>query len=419
MKKTLFVLSVIFCILLLFMVVVDRVVGKYLEPRIENLLTDLFGMTVTIEDLRVNPFLGLVTASRITFMNQPEFADKPHLDGRGLIFDINLLALRHHQVKIRRILFDRLFYFIDRIATPEGPDNNVSVWVDHIREKTRGTDSAEKDKTPPSEPWLVKIGKIEINDGVFMFIDRSKESPNKKFFFQDIRGYLSGFKWPTADPAYLSQEVKLRGKFGYQYPAPFWIQGYANFSSRHVSFDLNGEVKGGRVVEHRAIWEGLPVQLVDGTFDLKSHTLCLERELDSQNELIIKSIKLKAGPQATDKIWGYPLKGWIAFLQDQQTLRLEIPIRGDIGDPKFKFYHAVRKSFQDGLKQKTQSGFRFLSNGAGMIVGGTQKLAVQTPQLVLDTPGKIVSGLGKMTSRGKTQGEDNVEDNVNVNEEEA
>ncbi len=396
MKKILVGAACLFSLFLLLIVTVDRLVGMVLEPRLETTLTELFGMSVSIQNLRVNPFAGLVRASRLTFMNQPEFADKPHLDVEGLRFDIDLRALKDHQVKIKKIYLNKPFYFIDRVTTPEGPRNNIKAWLLHMKQK-RHKAGGEASPKAPSKPWKVQIGKIQLNEGTFIYHDRSKEGKEKKLVFQRLKGYLSEFAWPTGDPSYLSQGVRVKGRFGETYPAPFWIDGFANFATRRVGFDLNGEIRHGRVNEHRGLWEGLPVEIVDGEFDLKSHTVCFDRKLDSDNELILEALKLKAGSGATDKIWGYPLKGWIAFLQDQQTVRLEIRLRGDIADPKFKLYHAFQQSFQDGLKKKSQSGLRLLTNGAGKLVEGTQKLAAQTPQLVLETPTKIVDGLGKIT----------------------
>ncbi len=409
MKKVLFVLSCLFSLFLVFMVTVDRLVGMYLDPRLETTLTELFGMSVSIQDLRVNPFSGFVRASRLTFMNQPEFADKPHLDVEGLHFDIDLLALREHQVKIKKIYLQKPFYFIDRVVTPEGPRNNVKTWFLHIKQRVHKAKPKEGTKQEPSSPWKVQIGRIQINDGTFIYHDRSGKGTERKLVFKNFKGYLSKFEWPTADPSYLSQGVRVKGHFGESYSAPFWIDGFANFATRRVGFDLNGEIRRGRVIEHRGLWEGLPVEIVDGEFDLKSHTVCFDRELESDNELVLDGLKLKAGSGAADKIWGYPLKGWIAFLQDQQTVRLEIRLRGDIADPKFKLYHAFQQSFQDGLKKKSQSGFRLLTSGAGKLVEGTQKIATQTPQLVLDTPGKIVGGLGKMTAMTKSSNEEKSE----------
>ena len=243
MKKFLFVLACLFSLFLVFMVTVDRLVGMYLEPRLETRLTELFGMSVSIQGLRVNPFAGIVRASRLTFMNQPEFADKPHLDVEGLHFDIDLLALKQHQVKIRRIYLNKPFYFIDRTLTPEGPRNNVTTWFLNIKQKVHKAKPKELSKQEPSAPWKVQIGRIQLNNGTFIYHDRIKEGSEKKFVFKNIKGYLSKFEWPTSDPSYLSQGVRVKGHFGESYSAPFWIDGFANFATRHVGFDLNGEIR--------------------------------------------------------------------------------------------------------------------------------------------------------------------------------
>jgi len=124
-----------FLILLLFAIFYvfasDQLIGMIVDPRLEKTLTNLFDMPVTIRGLRIRPFLGRVQASGITFMNQPQFAARPHFDAQTIHFDIDFLALRNKEVKIGTVTLDQLVYFIDRIATDEGPRNNVKTWYRH------------------------------------------------------------------------------------------------------------------------------------------------------------------------------------------------------------------------------------------------------------------------------------------------
>ena len=396
----------IFCLaVLLLFFAAERLVGIFAEPRLEKLLTGLFDMPVQIEGLRVNFLSGRVRASRLTFINQPAFASGPHLDVQGLKFDIDWWALKSQRVRIGTLFLNQPFYFIDRILTPEGPRNNVRTWVRHIKELYRKHKAAAtKPNASGASGWKVDIHRIQIRDGIFIFHDHSAANGSeKKFVFKQLDGYLAGFKWPTSDPSFLSQEVKMRGTFGENDSAPFRIEGFGNFATSRISFDLKGEIREGEVVGHRNLWEGLPIEILGGKYQLRSHVVCLERELDSYNELILKSMKVKAGNGATDKIWGYPLKAWIGFLQERETVRLKIPLRGDIADPQFKFYYAFRKRFQDALKHRTLSGIHLLTHGAEKLVIQTQKLAVQTPQAVLETPTKLVDSLEKLASKGKDQ----------------
>lgn len=115
-------------IFVFFVFTLPRAVGLYLEPKLEKNLTELFGMKVTLEHLHGQPFSGHVWAERITFWNQPQFSNRPHLDIRGIEFDIDYWALRDKRVIIRNAVFNHPFYLLERIATPEGTKNNIVTW---------------------------------------------------------------------------------------------------------------------------------------------------------------------------------------------------------------------------------------------------------------------------------------------------
>ncbi len=380
-----------FLVLLFVIITHDRFLGVILAPRLEKKLTRLFGMRVEIHNLRAS-LLGRVKAGRVVFWNQPEFVPGPHLDVEGLDFDIDIPALFQKSVKIREIRLNRPFYLIDRIPTPEGPRNNVITWYHHM--KSLQEEGPDESSELPGREWRVAIGKISLRDGAFTFQDRSSKEAEKKFVFQKLDGALANFEWPTPDPSYLSQTVTVHGTFGEHYPAPFEITGRANFATGDVSFDLTGLIREGLLVEHKRLWEGSSIQILDGTFELRSRTICLRDQLQSHNDLILKSPRVAPGPSAVDKVWGLPMAGAMGFLQNQKTIYLKVPVRGDISDPQFEFHQAFRNAFQQALARRTKAGI-------SLIADGTAKLAAQTRTVVQKTPTTLADGFGKITSMVK------------------
>lgn len=383
-----------FLVLLFVFLTHDRLVGMVLAPRVEKKLTWLFGMPVTLKDLRVG-ILGHVSAGRVIFRNQEEFAPGPHLDVESLHFNIDLPGLLQKRVDIGEIQLNRPYYFIDRILTPEGPRNNVITWWRNIKGIK---EAASKHRGPSTDGrrWSVRISKIRLKNGTFIFHDRSSREGEKKFVFQKLDGYLGDFEWPTPDPSYLSQSVKVRGTFGEHYPAPLIIEGKANFATGKVSFDLIGKIDEGLLVEHKRLWEGSSIQILDGTFELRSRTICLRKELQSYNDLTLKSPRVATGPSATDKVFGLPSAAALAFLQNQKTIRLKVQVHGNISDPQFGFHHAFRAAFQQSLARRMKSGI-------SLITDGTAKLAAQTGTVVRKTPGTLAEGFGKITSMVKNK----------------
>lgn len=388
MKKFFWIL---FLLTLFLFLTHDRLLGMAFERRLEETLSHVFGMRVSMEGLRIRLLPSKVSVSRLTFDNQPEFAPLPHLDARGLSFDIDFLALRQKEVAIRRVRLREPFYLIDRIQTNEGPRNNVVTWWRHIKSKKKKT---TQDTAPPGRKWHVSIGSIELEDATFIFQDRSSEAAEKRFVFERLYGYLGNFVWPSPNPSLLSQEIKLRGMIGEHYPAPFQIEGRANFATSKVSFNLLGRIEEGLLVEYKRFWDGLSIQIMDGTFELTSRTICLRKELQSYNDLILKSPKVVAGSSATDKFFGLPMTAAIGFLQNQEKIHLHVQVRGNISDPEFGFQQAFRAAFQEALVQKTRSG-------VALITQGTSKLATQTAQVVQGTPLRLASSLGKMVRKAE------------------
>ena len=387
-----------FLLLFLFLILaLDRLIGFALESKLEKTLTDLFGMPVTIEGLRADPVSGRVSARRVTFMNQPEFLPGPHLDVKGIRFCIDFRGLLFDKrVDIKMIDLEQPFYFIDRIATPEGPTNNVITWYHHIKDSPEedepDTSAAAPDSKPAEKHWRVILRRINIHQGTFVFQDRSSEESEKKYVFEKLDGYLAGFEWPSPNISLLSQEVKVYGTFGQFYPAPIEVHGRANFATSQVSFDLEGNIKEGLLLEHRRFWEGSSIRILDGRFQLKSRTLCIKRELQSHNELVLKSLKVAPGPSATDKIWGLPVAGAIGFLENEKVINLKVNVHGDITDPQFEFHRAFRAAFQDSLASRTK-------NGIGLLTAAPTKLAVQTKDIVQETPARLVNGLEKIVKK--------------------
>lgn len=368
----------------------DRVVGTVVAPFLEYRLSDLFGMPVSIRGLSLNLLQNHVQASRLTFHNQAQFSNRPHFDIRGLACDINFKALRDKRIEIETLHLDHPYYLIERVPSQEGPRNNVTTWFHHIRQKVK-----KKGPSPEGEKWQIHIQKIALHEATFVFHDTSA-GQEKKLVFSPFEGYVAQFVWPTASPTTLTQKVFLKGQFGEKVKAPFWIRGDANFATSQVSFRLDGEIQDGDVLEQKSFWEGLPVQVTEGRFDLKLRTFCIRKKLLSHARLTLKSVKVVPGPSAVDKIWGLPIATLMTFLQEHRRLSLNIRVHGDISDPKFEFMQAFRRAFQESLQHRTQKALNLL-------VEAPVKLARQTGAVVVENlAGKLMKEPEPTTGMNET-----------------
>ncbi|MEI7750519.1 MAG: hypothetical protein WCJ71_00380, partial [Candidatus Omnitrophota bacterium] len=122
---------------------------------------------------------------------------------------------------------------------------------------------------------------------------------------------------------------------------------------------------------------GILGEVQSGTFDLKSHMLCVEGDLRSEHLLTLKAMTF-AAPSAAQKLLKYPFDGMRMLLEDQKAVELNIKVDGDIEDPKFRFYSAFSKALQKALISKAKAG-----------IVGTVKIAA-------NTPGQVTQGLSKL-----------------------
>ena len=375
MKKKLF----LFLILLITALAwnFDRLLGLAVKPVLEGKLTSLFGMPVEFGSLAVNPFTGRVGASEVRFMNQEAFSPGPHLDIEEMEFDIDFLRFRRHHVLIPHLRLKKFLYFIESIPYGKGDSiSNVGTWVRHIKKKPGGGSD--------SEDWKVTIPEILIEDGAFVF---KKAGPKKKkFIFRNLNGFLKGFEWPTAEPAYLAQEVLLDGTFGEE-EAPMRLRGKANFATSRVSFDVEGEIENGAVEKHPFVWQGLPIKVTGGGFFLKTKMVCVTRQLEVDSVLTLKSLQFVPKQNPSALIWGLPLMGSMGFLQSEKTIRLEVPVKGDIADPQFGFAGAFQKAFQESLKRYTNAGVDLL-----------RAVPVKTGEIVVAAPTRMIGEIEKISS---------------------
>jgi hypothetical protein len=387
--------GLIILIFVLLIAAFPRLLGLGLTPYLEKLLTEMFGMRVRIERLRVNPLSGECRTRRIVFENQREFSPNPHFD-TGLDFRIRFPALLDKKVVIDRIDLRRPRYLIECVQTSSGSINNVSLWVRHIKAwDSEGEEGIPGGESPPTS-WTVSIEKIMIHDGVFRYEERGGKE-NLRLVFGKLEGGLEHFAWRTPDPAKLYQDVSLRGVFGEKFPAPFVISGKANFATSTVSFDLRGRVARGNAVEYAQLWEGLPINIAAGDYALDIHAVCRRDDLDAISSLQLKNLRLMPRPSVEGMLWGLPVMTGAAFLQNEKTVALNLPVRGNISSPEFRFNRAFREAFQDALARYTREGVKFLTQSPLAIAQKTVSAAHGTLGGIGKVSSMVVQGAVQMT----------------------
>lgn len=363
-----------------------------IRPALELKLGSLFNMRVTMDSLEMNWSRGELIAHNLRFHNQAGFIPRPHLFVAELRARPEWRKLLKKRIHIQEINLYRPVYVIERKIGGESVMNNVTTWWHWIKaHRHSGEDDDGFSLLSKDLRWNLFIERINIAEGEFLYHQYGGNAPERKYYFRGIQGHLKGLHWPDAEPEKLDQDVFLKGWVGERFPTPCVVKGRASFATKNISFDLEGTVRNGSVLDYEHLWGGLPITLEAGQYDLDARVICLRRQLRSNNLLTLKGLDLKSRHSLNGTIWGMPMKTWIRFVESEKKINLNVQLEGDISSPSLGSGEAFNQAFQNALRKKTEGGLKFFAKGAVQIAG-------QTESIVRETPGLLVNGIEKIAS---------------------
>ena len=280
-------------------------------------------------------------------------------------------------------------YIIEKKQIDKKIISNLGHWLTNIKE--RNAKKRERRialNIPTKPPWRVKIRKVEIKEGIFVYNYHST-TENYEILSPKFRGYWSGFDRPFfikegedfPGSEKWTEDIYLKGLLGEKTKAHFLISGKTQFSAG-ANFYLDCKITGGALTDYPFIWKGLPGKIKGGTFDLVSKFNCIKGSLDVKNKLSLKSLEINKST-ATEKIFGLPVDVFLGILKDNKQIDLSIHIKGNVRDPKFEFFRSFSSALQKALFHKIKYGFGTVGKGAAKVVGGVGD--------------QIMSGLEKIT----------------------
>lgn len=376
LKSLFFILAVLAILWMLH----ARLLGMAAEPFLEKVMTRVFNMPVHIKGMRIFPFLSRISVEKLEILNPPGFKRRDHFTCIDFYLVLDLGVLKNKFIRIREAHFNKVIFAIESYMTPQGSRTNVWHWYHNM-----GLDEDSPPLPPRSMPhpdnigedsWRTRIDRLDMENGTIIFDDR-REPEEHRWVFEHIKGYWTGFDFLSdyVSPVF-TETIQVEATFGVNPPARFKGGGRCQFADGD-NFDVEVTITDGSMAEYGFLWSEIFGEVESGTFDLKSHLLCVENNLWSEHLLTLKSMKI-ATPTASQKLLKYPFGAIQLLLEDRKTVELNIKVDGYIGDPKFRIFGAFTKALQKSLVEKTKAG-----------ITGTVKIAVSTP-------GQVTQGLGKI-----------------------
>ncbi len=205
-------------------------------------------------------------------------------------------------------------------------------------------------KEAGSPPLTFAVGEWRLANGSRVtFVDRAAD-PSARVVLDDLSVALSGLDSAMPEkPATLKLRSKI-GKFG-AFSASGWLRPFAD----RLNLQIGGKIQGFELPSIRAYARDfLGYDIERGRLDAAVRLAITEGRLAGDNSLTISGLKVNVGAAEKDRkaAEGLPLETALSLLRDSNdVIRLDLPVSGDVADPKFDFSDAVNQAVAGAMKK--------------------------------------------------------------------
>jgi hypothetical protein len=217
-------------------------------------------------------------------------------------------------------------------------------------------------------PMLISIGTIVITNAAIKFSDRSLE-PNVNLTLESVNGSVSDLSTERLQHALVNLEAKVGGV------GPVEITGSINPLQSGETNDLKISVKDVDLTPaspYAGKFAGYGIAEGKLNLDLDYHIV--GKKIAAKNVVTLDQFAFGEkveSPEATH----LPVRLAIAILKDREgKIILDVPVEGDLGDPKFRIGKVVTRAIVNILEKVATSPFSLLGAAFG---GGGEELGWQ------------------------------------------
>ena len=292
-------------------------------------------------------------------------------DANSSLFSLNELKVKPFTLELfpNRLYVDSLD--IDSFYVSAKIDENKTINFAKLMKESGSQESASKEKQKAakesktnkekkSDPFPVKIVKVNVKNGSAEFQDYSL--PIKfRTNIHDLNGALYAISSKPGDTTYvdINGEVdkygstKLKGSVD-----SFNPKEYTDLDFNFKNLDLHS------MSGYSASFAGYEID--SGKLYLNLGYEILHGKLNATNNIMIKKIKLGKELEG-ENINHLPLGFVIGLLEDSDgIIDIDMPIKGDVNNPDFKYGALVWKTFGNLIAKAVTSPFKFLGSMMGL-----------------------------------------------------
>lgn len=302
-------------------------------------------------------------ASEDTIKHQ-SFARLKHLSVQGIHYSSQPAGLT-----VKTVIADQPYA---RIIIEPNHHTNISAVLPGKKKKqaqaaAKRTHAARQAKSAGAGPSLpITIHRIKLNNGTADFADLSL-TPHFSTGIQALGGTVTGLSTRPGTSA----DVDLHGKVN-RY-APVSIKGRINPLAKMLSANIRMQFKGvGLTAFSPYSGKFAGYRIKKGKASLTLHYRISQGILHGSNKIVLNQLELGRRVKSPNAI-NLPLHLAIALLKnDQGVINLNLPVRGNLNNPKFAIGPLIGKAVVNVLEKAVTSPFRLL---ASLIPGGSAELS--------------------------------------------
>lgn len=281
--------------------------------------------------------------------------------------------------------FSRVVVNPDATLNVQGIVASVPAAGDNVTAKgaTAPPDDAEKPVPTP-----VRIETVTLQGGTVLFSDRYVK-PNYTASLVEIGGRVSGLSSEESRQA----DVDLRGKL--ENSAPLEIRGKINPLAESLFVDLKvdfREMDLSPLSPYTGRYAGYGIRKGKLALGLKYHIE--KKKLNAENKVFLDQFTFGEAVDSPDAT-KLPVRLAVALLKDRKgEIHLDLPVTGEIDDPKFSVWGIVWKILGNLLVKAATSPFALL----GAIFGGGEELSyLEFDPGMTDLPGAAEAKIGSLS----------------------
>ena len=252
--------------------------------------------------------------------------------------------------------------YVDLVITPEGRTNIASVLSAGAAPPEAV--SVAGPAVPAKRGLAVDITRVNVRNGSANFVDLSIR-PNFGTGIQTLSGTITGLSSRPDSRA----KVALEGAVD-KY-APVKIGGEVNYLAARSFTDLQANFRNMELTAlnpYSGKFAGYRIEQGKLSVDLKYRIV--DRKLDAKHKILLTQLQLGERVESKDAV-SLPLKLAIALLKDRDgNIDLDLPITGDLDDPKFRVGPIVWKMVVNLFTKIVTSPFTLL----GSLFGGGEEM---------------------------------------------